>query len=76
MKNIRHAICVSTLPEAHCPLGKMIDNASTMKPVYIEEADKQHKRGARCAFKQLFAQRVGHDDFFIELKEIFQLVAA
>ena len=72
----RHAICVSTLPEPHCPLGKMIDNASTMKPVYIEAADKQHKPGARHAFKQLFAQRVGHDDFFIELKEIVQLVAA
>ena len=72
----RHAICVSTLPEAHCPLGKMIDNASTMKPVYIEAADKQHKPGARHAFKQLFAQRVGHDDFCVDLKEIFQLVAA
>ena len=72
----RHAICVSTLPEAHFPLGKMIDDASTMKPVYIEEADKQHKRGARCAFKQLFAQRVGHDDFCVEMQEIFQLVAA
>ena len=72
----RHAICVSTLPEAHCPLGKMIDNASTTKPVYIEAEDQQHKPGARRAFKQLFAQRVGHDDFFVELKEIFQLVAA
>ena len=47
-----------------------------MKPVYIEAADKQHKPGALHAFKQLFAQRVGHDDFFIELKEIVQLVAA
>ena len=72
----RHAICVSTLPEAHCPLGKMIDNASTMKPVYIEAADKQHKPGARHAFKQLFAQRVGHDDFCVEIAEIFQVVAA
>ena len=72
----RHAICVSTLPEAHCPLGKMIDNASTMKPVYIEAADKQHKPGARRAFKQLFAQRVGHDDFCVEIAEIFQVVAA
>jgi len=72
----RHAICVSTLPEAHCPLGKMIDNASTMKPVYIEAADKQHKPGAQHAFKQLFAQRVGHDDFCVEMQEIFQLVAA
>ena len=47
-----------------------------MKPVYIEAADKQHKPGARHAFKQLFAQRVGHDDFCVDLKEIFQLVAA
>ena len=54
----------------------MIDNASTMKPVYIEAEDKQHKPGARRAFKQLFAQRVGHDDFCVDLKEIFQLVAA
>lgn len=41
----RHAICVSTLPEAHCPLGKMIDNASTMKPVYIEAEEADHRDG-------------------------------
>jgi hypothetical protein len=71
----RHAICVSTVSEPHCPHGKLIDNYSTMKPVYMEAIDRQHKPSARTAFQRLFTQRVGHEDFHVQLAEIFELVA-
>jgi hypothetical protein len=70
----RHAIMVSTVAEPHCPLGKMIDNSGAMRPVYIEEKDKLHKPAAKHAFKTLFAQRVGHDDFAVEAAEVYEVV--
>jgi len=70
----RHAIMVSTVAEPHCPLGKMIDNSGAMRPVYIEEKDQQHKPAAKHAFKTLFAQRVGHDDFAVEGAEVYEVV--
>ena len=70
----RHAIMVSTIDEPHCPLGKMIDNSGAMRPVYIEEKDKLHKPAAKHAFKTLFAQRVGHDDFAVEGAEVYEVV--
>ena len=70
----RHAVCVSTLSEEHCPYGKLIDNRSNMKPAYIEDGDRLNKKTAKNAFKELFKQRVGHDDFCVELAEIFELV--
>jgi hypothetical protein len=71
----RHAICVSTVPEQHCPHGKLIDNKSSMRPVYIEACDRVHKPGAKRAFKKLFAQCIGHEDFDVKLAEIFKVVA-
>ena len=70
----RHAIMVSTVAEPHCPLGKMIDNSGAMRPVYIEAKDKLHKPAAKLAFKALFAQRVGHDDFAVEAAEVYELM--
>ena len=70
----RHAIMVSTVAEPHCPLGKMIDNSGAMRPVYIEANDRLHKPAAKLAFKALFAQRVGHDDFAVEAAEVYELV--
>ena len=70
----RHAIMVSTIDEPHCPLGKMVDNGGAMRPVYIEAKDKLHKPAAKLAFKALFAQRVGHDDFAVEAAEVYELV--
>ena len=70
----RHAIMVSTVAEPHCPLGKMIDNSGAMRPVYIEAKDRLHKPAAKLAFKALFAQRVGHDDFAVEAAEVYELV--
>ena len=65
---------MSTLSEEHCPYGKLIDNRSNMKPAYIEDGDRLNKKTAKNAFKELFKQRVGHDDFCVELAEIFELV--
>ena len=70
----RHAIMVSTVAEPHCPLGKMVDNSGAMRPVYIEDKDKLHKPAAKHAFKALFAQRVGHDDFAVEAAEVYEVV--
>jgi len=70
----RHAIMVSTINEPHCPLGKMIDNSGAMRPAYIEAKDKLHKPAAKHAFKTLFAQRIGHDDFAVEAAEVYELV--
>ena len=66
---------MSTLREEHCPFGKLIDNRSGMKPAYIEDGDRLNKKTAKNAFKTLLQQRVGHDDFCVELPELFQLVA-
>ena len=70
----RHAIMVSTVAEPHCPLGKMMDNGGAMRPVYIEDKDRLHKPAAKHAFKALFAQRVGHDDFVVEAAEVYEFV--
>ena len=56
----RHAVLVSTIPEAHCALGKLVDNGGAMRPVYIEAKDTMHKPAAKHAFKSLLEQRVGH----------------
>ena len=70
----RHAILVSTIPEEHCALGKLVDNGGAMRPVYIEATDMMHKPAAKHAFKTLLEQRVGHDGFTVEVAEIYDLV--
>ena len=70
----RHAVLVSTVPEAHCKLGKLVDNGGAMRPVYIEAKDTMHKPAAKHAFKSLLEQRVGHTDFTAEVAEVYELV--
>mgnify|MGYP004290723409 CR=1 FL=1 len=70
----RHAVLVSTVPEAHCALGKLVDNGGAMHPVYIEAKDTMHKPAAKHAFKSLLEQRVGHDAFTVEVTQIYDLV--
>ena len=70
----RHAVMVSTLAESHCALGKLMDNGGSMRPVYIEAKDTEHKPAAKHAFKALFEQRVGHADFAVEAAEVYELV--
>ena len=57
----------------HCALGKMMDNGGSMRPVYIEAKDTEHKPAAKHAFKALFEQRVGHTDFAVEAAEVYEL---
>ena len=52
----------------------MIDNSGAMRPAYIEAKDQLHKHAAKYAFKTLFAQRIGHDDFAVEAAEVYELV--
>ena len=57
-----------------CALGKMMDNGGSMRAVYIEAKDTEHKPAAKHAFKVLFEQRVGHTDFAVEAAEVYELV--
>ena len=70
----RHAVLVSTIPEEHCALGKLVDNGGAMRPIYIEAKDTMHKPAAKHAFKSLLEQRVGHTDFTAEVAEVYELV--
>ena len=70
----RHAVLVSTIPEKHCENGKLVDNGSTTRPVYIEAKDMMHKPAAKHAFKSLLEQRVGHAGFTAEVAEVYELV--
>ena len=65
---------MSTVPEAHCALGKLVDNGGAMHPVYIEAKDTMHKPAAKHAFRSLLEQRVGHTDFTAEVAEVYELV--
>ena len=70
----RRAVLVSTIPEAHCELGKLVDNGGAMLPVYIEAKDTMHKPAAKHAFKSLLEQRVGHAGFTTDVAEVYELV--
>ncbi len=75
-KEYKHCVMVSTIPEEGKPHGKMIDNHSGMKPVYLEAGDRLNKPAAKWAFKKLMAQRPeakGRTDIAVEIVEIYQL---
>lgn len=53
----KHCVMLSTLPEKRkAPYGKLIDNHSKMKPVYIEKKDLMGKKAAVNAFIKFLRQ--------------------
>ena len=40
------------------PYGKMIDNGSSITPVYIEARDREHPKLANAAFRKLLKQKI------------------
>ena len=71
--NHRHVILVSKISEKNCPLGKLVNNYNSSKPLYIEEKDVLNKKTAKNVFKELFAQQLGHPDFAVQIAEIYEL---
>ena len=57
-------------------LGKLIDNGSRTRPVYVEEKDRRGKKAARDAFRDLVRQRVPTGaNFSVDVTQIFELCA-
>ena len=73
--NHKHCIVVSTVPEVHCPRGKLIDNHRLSKPVYLQSADVKGKRSAKRVFKQLLDQRKqgSLDITGVDIAEVYRL---
>ena len=56
-KQNKHCVMLSTVAEEHAPFGKLIDNHSAMKPVYLEEKDHEDQKSAKMAWKTFVGQR-------------------
>ena len=62
-KIYRHCVMLSTIPEEGKPYGKMIDNGSSIAPVYIEAWDREDKNLANAAFRKLLTQKIKDGQF-------------
>ena len=58
-----HCVMLSTIPEEGKPYGKMIDNGSSIAPVYIEARDRENKKLANAAFRKLLTQKIKDGQF-------------
>ena len=63
---------------AHCvafsaTAGKLVDNGSKTKPVYIEDKDKQGKKAARNVFRMLVEQKANGLHFSVDIVDIYEL---
>lgn len=64
---------------AHCvafsaSLGKLLDNGSKTRPVYIEEKDKRGKKAARDAFRLLVGQKVPEGAHYsVDITDVYEL---
>ena len=72
-KNYRHCVCLTTIATEHAPLGRLMDNSARTKPVYIEQTDLVHKVPAKKAWRKLLQQSVGHDNFWVNTTDVYQL---
>ena len=74
----KHCVMLSTLRKDHAPLGKLIDNHSMMKPVYIEKKDLAGKRAAKKAWRLFVRQNPNARDardgaFALTPTQVFEL---
>ena len=64
---------------AHCvafsaTLGKLVDNGSKTRPVYIEEKDRRGKKAARDAFRLLVGQKVSQGvHYSVDITDVYEL---
>ena len=72
-KKYRHCVCLTTIATEHAPLGRLMDNSARTKPVYIEQTDLVHKVPAKKAWRKLLQQSVGHDNFWVNTTDVYQL---
>jgi len=72
-KRYRHCVCLTTIATEHAPLGRLMDNSARSKPVYIEQTDLVHKVPAKKVWRKLLRQSVGHDDFWVNTTDVYQL---
>ena len=62
-KVYRHCVMLSTIPQEGKPYGRMIDNGSSIAPVYIEARDREHPKLANAAFRKLLTQKIKDGKF-------------
>mmetsp|Transcript_34108 Transcript_34108/g.85546 ORF Transcript_34108/g.85546 Transcript_34108/m.85546 type:complete len:486 (-) Transcript_34108:190-1647(-) len=72
-KKYRHCVCLTTIATEHAPLGRLMDNNARTKPVYIESTDLVHKVPAKKVWRKLLQQSVGHDNFWVNTTDVYQL---
>ena len=76
-KRSNHCVMLSTIPEKQAPFGKLIDNHSSMKPVYLEKKDVKGKEAAKNAWKDFLAQHpevIKHANLAVEATSVYQIV--
>ena len=76
-KRSNHCVMLSTIPEKQAPFGKLIDNHSSMKPVYLEKKDVKGKEAAKNAWKDFLAQHpevMKHANLAVEATSVYQIV--
>ena len=54
--------------------GKLVDNGSRTRPLYIEEKDRRSKKTAKDAFRKLVEQKCGSDHFALDLTQVYEVV--
>ena len=76
-KQNKHCVMLSTIAEKHAPFGKLIDNHSAMKPVYLEEKDRHNKTSAKTAWKKFVGQNpaVHNASFTVDPADVYALVS-
>ena len=76
-KQNKHCVMLSTIAEEHAPFGKLIDNHSAMKPVYLEEKDRHNKTSAKTAWKKFVGQNpaVHNASFTVDPADVYALVS-
>ena len=76
-KQNKHCVMLSTIAEEHAPFGKLIDNHSAMKPVYLEEKDHEDQKSAKMAWKTFVGQNpaVRNTSFGVNPGEVYALLS-
>ena len=70
-----HAIMLDTVKRPHAPYGRMLDNSSSAKPVYLEENDKRTKKSAKAAFRKLVVPACSGWKFSVKTSDVYELIA-
>ena len=72
-----HAVTLSKIKEKHKPFGKLMDNNSKVKPVYIEKKDLRGREAAKEAFRVLIKQNPNAREaktLAVNIRDVYQLL--